>query len=527
MPGAVKRASSRVARSRRNTAAWRRSQAKSARRPWKARPRVKPPVLATRSIALPSGGDAQDVAGLAAAPDPAVRPDRDAFGMGEPGLREDAVEMRPRVLQRQDRRLCGGHVAEEPGVEGQGAAVAAFLGQCQTVSGDGDVGDCRPAGRARDNADDVIDAVLASGCEIEAGSHTSRRERVVAERRAVAGRAGGAPILDAEHAAVSAAPGCEVAPAIRHPEHGYRQLRGVLENEDDVVLCAADHRGPAERAFVGLDQRDEVLVAFARRVVVKVAGAAGRGQDMGEIRGFHGAGEVVAAGNEGQVRRHGEPFRRDIDPSAGGHVQHRVMRQRQSALAARDQMALVEERRVRCDAQRLRDPRTHHRAFETEVERSGAAIHERPGRIGRPAVDRGSVEIVGGEGRAKKITREVPLDRRQWQVIGRGIVDPGRGVQRRDHPLTEAEVELADVADGRIDRETASGALGDHEARVGLRRCHVVLSRCRGRCEGSRPRRSRFSRNSRSASTPPMTGGVGGAPGSVRRQSGDGRATGR
>ena len=83
-----------------------------------------------------------------------------------------------------------------------------------------------------------------------------------------------AGIFDAQDGFVAPVPRRVVTTAIAEPKERDRKDLRILQDEEEIALALAGGRRPAEVSTLGFDQHEEVLVAFADRIGVKVDGAA-------------------------------------------------------------------------------------------------------------------------------------------------------------------------------------------------------------------------------------------------------------
>src|SRR5436305_13190391 len=133
-----------------------------------------------------------------------------------------------------------------------------------------------------------------------------------------------------------------------------------------------------------------------------------------------------------------------------------MARNRNRAVAAFENMPLISEGMTIPQRDLLRDARAHHPMFKTEMRRRGIAAplftHERPRRVGRPAMGRRFLYIALAERRAEEITGKEFESRRNFGISRDiAILDPGRCVKRAQQAAVALDFERPDVADGQIE----------------------------------------------------------------------------
>src|SRR5688572_25400968 len=77
-----------------------------------------------------------------------------------------------------------------------------------------------------------------------------------------------------------------------------------------------------------------------------------------------------------------------------------------------------------------------------------------PARIGRPAVGRHARIVSAAERRAEEVAgKEAKIGWNRLVVCNRGVIDPGRRVERRQAPSVALDLEGPDVADRQVNDE--------------------------------------------------------------------------
>ena len=234
------------------------------------------------------------------------------------------------------------------------------------------------------------------------------------------------------------------------------------------------------RGALRLDQHEEILVAVGERVVAEVDGAAvGEGElrQVGEARRhLEPRAAALGVGLLRQRRDVGIGLRRERQPPLAAEAGHAVARRRDRAMAAIEGVALVGEGVAAAERDLLGEARAHDRPGQ-HVAR-GRAVAAVPRRRARPsahwpasrAPGPASTSLVAKGAQKKSPDRYFRFGGISGSSITALSFDPRRGVERRQLPPADLDLEGADMADVEVERQ-AHARRGDGVEFLG----HVIL----------------------------------------------------